>query len=106
MDELERVMVLNEEDEHENQTILSTLTIIKMYRITDFLLIFVHCYIFVHSIQVCLTCESQVCSHEHVVTKSEKLRAVPIANQNLTEENSSPVYFVTFFICFQDRNNK
>lgn len=54
MDELERVMVFNEEDEHENQALLSTVTIIKMYRIRDFLLIFVHGYLFSHGIQAFL----------------------------------------------------
>lgn len=47
-------MVFNEEDEHENQAILSTVTIIKMYRIRDFLLIFVHGYLFSHGIQAFL----------------------------------------------------
>lgn len=47
-------MVFNEEDEHEDQAILSPLTIIKMYRIRDFLLIFDHDYLFSHSIQACL----------------------------------------------------
>ena len=54
MDELEGVMVFNEEDEHENQAILSTLATIKMYRIRDFLLIFVHGYLFSHGIQAYL----------------------------------------------------
>ena len=47
-------MVFNEEDEHENQAILSTLTVIKMYRVRDFLLLFIHGYLFRHSIQACL----------------------------------------------------
>lgn len=50
MDELEGIVVFNEEDEHENQAILPTLTIIEMYRIRDFLLIFVHGYLFRPSI--------------------------------------------------------
>lgn len=53
MDELERVMVFNEKDEHENQAVLSTLTVTKMYGIRDFLLIFVHGYLFRHGIQAC-----------------------------------------------------
>lgn len=61
MDELERVMVFNEEDEHENPAILSTVTITRMYRFRDFLLVFVHGYLFSMVLSLIFTYENQIC---------------------------------------------
>lgn len=61
-------MVFNEEDEYENPTILSTVTIIKMYRIRDFLLVFVHGYLFSMVLNLIFTYENQICMYNHIVT--------------------------------------
>lgn len=61
MDELERVMVFNEEDEHENPAILSTVTITRMYRFRDFLLVFVHGYLFSMVLNLIFAYENQIC---------------------------------------------
>lgn len=68
MDELERVMVFNEEDEHENPAVLSAITITKMYRIRDFLLVFVHGYLFSMVLRLSFTYENQICMYNHIVT--------------------------------------
>lgn len=68
VDELERVVVFNEEDEHENPAILSTVTIIKMYRIRDFLLVFVRGFLFSMVLSVTFTYENQICMYNHIVT--------------------------------------
>lgn len=68
MDELERVMVFNEEDEYENPTILSTVTVIKMYRMRDFLLVFVHGYLFGMVLSLIFIYENQICMYNHIVT--------------------------------------
>lgn len=68
MDELERVVVFNEEDEHENPAVLSAITITKMYRIRDFLLVFVHGYLFSMVLRLSFTYENQICMYNHIVT--------------------------------------
>lgn len=68
MDELERVVVFNEEDEHEDPAILSTVAIIKMYGFRDFRLAFVHGYHFSMVLTLVFTYENQICMYNHIVT--------------------------------------
>lgn len=68
VDELERVVVFNEEDEHENPAILSTLTIIKTYRIRSFLLVFVRGCLFSMVLSLIFTCENPISMYNHIVT--------------------------------------
>lgn len=68
MDELERVVVFNEEDEHENPAVLPTVTVIIMYRIRGFLLVFVHGYLFSMVLRFIFTYENKISMYNHIVT--------------------------------------